>query len=173
MDAFATAYAALKAGNRARADLFARELDARGARAATDDFYSANATVPAILSRQMRALFMLEDGKRTEGLALLREAAAMEDAIPLEFGPPDVVKPTHELLGEVLLAFGQGADAQRAFAKALSLAPGRPRSLLGLARASRAAGDQAATERVLEALRRAWHSADEELRTLAASVNRE
>ena len=106
MDAHATAYAAIKSGQRARAEQYLADLVRRGKSPAVADFYSANASVPAVLERQLRALLLLEDGKRADGLALLREAAAMEDAIPVEFGPPDIVKPTHELLGEVLLAFG-------------------------------------------------------------------
>jgi tetratricopeptide (TPR) repeat protein len=160
MDAFASAFAAIRTGNRSRAEQFHAELVQRGKATAIDDAYSSNATVPGILEREVRALLLLEDGKRNEALALLREAARLEDAIPLEFGPPDVVKPTHELLGEVLLAGGEAAGAQREFVKALALAPGRARSLLGLGRAALAAGDTTVARKALSELRRAWHSAD-------------
>ena len=78
----------------------------------------------------------------------------------MEFGPPDIVKPTHELLGELLLALHRPAEAQREFRRALELAPGRSRSLLGLARAARAAGDGAEAERALVTLRKNWQHAD-------------
>jgi len=141
-----------------------------------DDSYSSNETVPGILERQLHGLLLLEDGRRTEGLALLREAAKLEDGVPLEFGPPDVVKPSHELLGEVLLGFGQSAEAQREFMRALELAPGRARSLLGLGRAALAAGDTAVARKALGELKRNWHAADatlpelEELNRLLARV---
>ena len=167
MDAFASAYAAIKSGNRARANQLHAELVRRGKGASVDDAYSSNRSVPGILERQIRALLMLEDGKRNEALGLLREAAALEDAIPLEFGPPDVVKPTHELLGEVLLGFGQAAEAQREFVQALTLAPGRARSLLGLGRAALAAGDHVVARKALADLKRAWHSADAGLAEVA------
>ena len=167
MDAFASAYSALKSGNRTRAEHFHAELVKRGKEASVDDAYSSNQSVPGVLERQIRALLMLEDGRRNDALSLLREAAALEDAIPLEFGPPDVVKPTHELLGEVLLGFGQAAEAQQEFARALTLAPGRARSLLGLGRAALAGGDTAAARKALDDLRRAWHSADASLPELA------
>ncbi len=167
MDAFASAYAAIKQGNRVRAEQLHAELAAHDKRASVDDAYSSNRTVPGILARQIRALLMLEGGRRTEAIALLREAAALEDAIPLEFGPPDVVKPTHELFGEVLLGFGQAAEAQREFARALALAPGRARSLLGLGRAALAAGDSSAARKALGELKRTWHSADEGLAEVA------
>ena len=59
----------------------------------------------------------------------------------VEFGPPTVVKPTHELLGEMLLATGRPAEAQQAFTQALAQYPKRLLSLRGLAAAARAAGD--------------------------------
>jgi tetratricopeptide (TPR) repeat protein len=167
MDAFASAYAAIKSGDRARAQRHYDELLRRSRAASTDDAYSANTTVPDILNKQMQALLHLESGDRKAALTLLRDASKMEDAIPLEFGPPDVVKPTHELLGEVLLGFGQAAEAQREFVRALALAPGRARSLLGLGRAALAAGDTAVARKALGDLRQAWHAADSGLAELA------
>jgi tetratricopeptide (TPR) repeat protein len=160
MDAFASAYVAIRTGKRLRAEQFLAELMQLQRRATVDDAYSSNRSVPGILERQLQALVMLESGKRTEALAALNEAAGLEDAIPLEFGPPDVVKPTHELLGEVLLGFGQAAEAQREFVRALALAPGRARSLAGLGRAALAAGDSTVARKALADLKRAWHSAD-------------
>ena len=164
MDAFAIAYAALKAGDTPR-ELGSCTPNWRSCRrvAAVDDAYSANAAVPGVLERELRAMLMWQDGKRAEALALLREAAKLEDAIPLEFGPPDVVKPTHELLGELLLESVSAADAQREFVKALSLAPGRSLSVLGLGRAALAAGDTAVARKAVADLKRTWHSADAEL----------
>lgn len=167
IDAFASAYVAIKSGNRTRAEQFYAELAKRGKGASVDDAYSGNPSVPGILERQIRALLLLEDGKRNEALALLREAARLEDAIPLEFGPPDIVKPTHELLGEVLFGFGEAAEAQREFARALALAPGRARSLLGSGRAALAAGDNVVARKALTDLKRAWHSADGSLAEVA------
>jgi tetratricopeptide (TPR) repeat protein len=167
MDAFASAYAAIRNGNRVRAEQLHGELTRRANAASVDDAFSANASLPGILERQLRALLLLEKGERTPALALLREAARLEDAIPLEFGPPDVVKPTHELLGEVLFEFGQAREAQQEFVRALALAPGRARSLLGLGRAALAAGDTTAARQALGVLKRNWHSADSTLPALA------
>src|SRR5690606_27087197 len=112
------------------------------------------------------------------GVALLREAAAAEEAMPFEFGPPAVVKPAPELLGEVLLELGRPAEARDAFARSLARAPGRALSLLGLARAAAAAGDHDTAARAYAQLRANWHAADagipgrEELeRFLAAASN--
>jgi Flp pilus assembly protein TadD len=106
-------------------------------------------------------------GDRDSALVLLRQAASGEDALPAEFGPPDIVKPTHELLGEYLLAAGRPAEAQREFTRALELAPGRSLALMGLARAGRAAGDTAATRWATDQLERNWSGADPALPMLA------
>jgi Tetratricopeptide repeat len=63
-----------------------------------------------------------------------------EESLPLEFGPPDIVKPSNELLGEVLLEAGRPEEALAAFEAALALAPGRALSLRGRDRAAAGAG---------------------------------
>jgi tetratricopeptide (TPR) repeat protein len=163
MDLFATGYAAIKSGNRLRAEQIHAQMLPAAQDSQVDDAFSSNVVVPRILQRQLRALLHLEAGERTPALALLREAATLEDGIPLEFGPPEVVKPTHELLGEVLLDFDEAAEAQREFTRALMLAPGRARSLLGLGRAALAANDSAAARKALGDLQRIWHAADPDL----------
>ena len=167
IDAFAISYAALKAGNRKLAREHYEEFLRRTRGNLVADGYSANATVPDILNRQMRGLLRLEEGDSASALAMLVDAAKIEDALPMEFGPPDVVKPSHELLGEVLLQSGRAAEAQREFTRALELAPGRARSLLGLGRAALAAGDKAVARKALGDLKRVWHSADASLPELA------
>jgi tetratricopeptide (TPR) repeat protein len=160
MDAFALGLAALGRSDRAGAERWLEELERRAAAAPAADRYGANGAVPRVLARELRALLVLVDGRKDEALALLREAAAVEDTLPLEYGPPDIVKPTHELLGEVLLGLGQGRDAQREFERSLQLAPRRALSLLGLARAAMMSGDREAAARAHAELRRIWHKAD-------------
>jgi Tfp pilus assembly protein PilF len=99
-------------------------------------------------------------GRQAEGLALLREATKFEDGLAAEYGPPDIVKPTHELLGEVLLAQGQSAEAQQEFTRALAMAPGRSLSLLGLTHAARAAGDTAVALQAEATLKQNWKGGD-------------
>jgi tetratricopeptide (TPR) repeat protein len=81
------------------------------------------------------ALLALSQGRTEEGLAMLELAAEAEDALPEEFGPPAIAKPSYELLGEQLLALGRKGEAAEAFARSLAFAPGRKLSLEGLARA--------------------------------------
>jgi len=167
MDAFALGYAALRRGDLAAADKGLRSLGVLAARrpaAAGDD---ENPSVVTVLETELRAALLAADGKTDEAVALLRQAAAVEDTVPVAFGPPDVVKPTHELLGELLLAQGKAADAQQEFVRALALAPRRTASLLGLARAATAAGDAPVAEQARADLRAIWHQADADLPGLA------
>ncbi len=150
-DAFAQAVAALERGDRTRA---AEEL----ARLAAVEANRSRA--PDVLERELRALLALEEGRTEAALDLLREATRIEDGMPVEFGPPDVVKPSHELLGEVLLRLHRAEEAQRQFEQALALAPNRALSLLGLGRAALAAGDRETAARAYGTLREIWHDAE-------------
>ena len=120
----------------------------------------------AILEKELTALVRFADGKRDQAVALMREATAHEDSMPLEFGPPVVLKPTHELLGEMLLEMGRAKEAHAEFTRALQLAPKRARSLLGLARAATAMGDSAGAAKNYADLRAAWHKADPGIKAL-------
>ncbi len=83
-------------------------------------------------------------GDGAAALDTLRRATAVEDGMAYAFGPPFVNEPSHELLGEELLAAGQPAAARAEFEAALARTPGRTSVLFGLARAASAAGDTAA-----------------------------
>ena len=166
MDVFARAYAAIESGNRSTALQLLAELTKLRTEAPRPDAFSQNEPVSKILEMQLRALLLLPD-RKDEAINVLREAARLEEAIPVEFGPPDVVKPTHELLGEVLFDLKEPATAQREFLRALELAPGRARSLLGLGRAAFAAGDSVVARKALTDLKRIWHSADKNVPELA------
>jgi len=80
--------------------------------------------------------------------------------VPFDYGPPVPVKPPHELAGELLLQLGQPVEARTYFERSLRLAPRRTESLLGLAQAAAAAGDEAAAKAAYTELMEIWHSAD-------------
>ena len=155
MDAFALGYAALRRGDRAAAHAQA----ARMPRAAASDPSDTPGIAPAVLGMLMDAALLFDAGQRDSAVALARAAARMEEAVPFEFGPPDVVKPAHELAGEMLLSMGRPADAQRESQAALARAPGRALSLRGLARAAAAAGDSTVARVAQAQLRANWHAA--------------
>ena len=122
----------------------------------------------AILGLEMTALVMFAEGKRDEALALMKEATRREDAMPFDFGPPVIIKPSHELFGEMLMEAGKPAEAHAEFLRALELAPKRARSLLGLARAAKAKGDASAAAKAYADLQAVWHRADPAVKSFAA-----
>lgn len=85
-----------------------------------------------VMKNQLSALKLFVEEHVVEGLTLLRETASMEDAMPFTAGPVFPVKPTHELLGEVLLSLGKLDEARREFSLALKRAPNRALSLAGV-----------------------------------------
>lgn len=119
---FITAYAALHEGDRATAERVHRSLRAAG---------DADPRT-RIMAMELDALIALRDGNATRAMTLLAEAAAIEEGLPFEFGPPASLKPPHELWGEVALQAGDARQALGAFRRALDFTPERAPSLKGL-----------------------------------------
>jgi len=98
------------------------------------------AKAPQIMHHELAALIKLKAGQRAEAVSTLKEAVKIEESMRPPNGAADPIKPSHELLGEVLLETGQPADAATAFEASLLRMPNRARSLMGAARAHAAAG---------------------------------
>ena len=81
--------------------------------------------------------------RRTRRCSFAKEAADAEKTMSAPSGPPEPIKPAFELYGEMLLEAGKAKDAMGAFEQSLFRTPKRTPSVLGLARAAAAAGDQA------------------------------
>ncbi|HET9402148.1 MAG TPA: hypothetical protein VFO34_14480, partial [Candidatus Acidoferrales bacterium] len=114
----------------------------------------------AILETQLQAMVAAASGDVAQAVKFVQEIAPTEEAMPFEFGPPFVDKPSYELLGELLLQAGKGADAKAAFETALKRTPERTSSLVGLSKSEKALGDVAAQRQTDEKLKQIWHSAD-------------
>ena len=162
-DLFTAGYAALRRADRASAEADLKRMAVIDA----DVEYAEEAAVPNILERELRAALLLDAGEGNAAVALMMEATAAEDAMPVAFGPPVLVKPAHEMLGELLLELDRPAEARREFERALQLAPKRATSLLGLARAASAAGDERTAARAYETLCEIWHRADRDVQALS------
>jgi len=74
-------------------------------------------------------------------------------------GAADPIKPSHELLGEMLLRAGKPADAAVAFDACLLRMPNRARSLHGSATALAAAGQRERAQERWAALQSFWKGA--------------
>jgi len=124
-----------------------------------------------VMAGELGGMALFLGGSRDAGVRAVRQAARIEDAMPMEFGPPAIVEPSHELLGWMLLEI-EPTEAQAEFRRALALAPGRSRSLLGLARAAIATGDKAAAVLALDQLAKNWAQADPQARQDLAPLRR-
>ncbi|HWN09167.1 MAG TPA: tetratricopeptide repeat protein [Pyrinomonadaceae bacterium] len=110
------------------------------------------------------AASMKQDHDRA--VELMKRATALEEAMPPPSGPPGLVKPSHELFGELLLKAGKPAEAAEQFKAAMLRQPNRARSLLGMARAAAAMGDTSGARSAYARLIEQWKEADEELAEL-------
>ena len=156
---FANGFSALKTGDMATATkmeaiLAAKAKAAPGEMAAAGGGHADHGGAPPppapgggdagqsvrIMHRELAALIALAKGEKDRAVALLKEAVKIEEGMRPPNGAADPVKPSHELLGEVLLQTGSPAEAAAAFDACLLRMPNRARSLAGAARAHAAAG---------------------------------
>ncbi len=120
-------------------------------------------SVVAVLSKELDGMIAFKEGKSDEAIARFTEAADASKALPIRYGPPQVTKPAHEMLGECLMAAGKSAEAVDAFEYQLEQTPLRAQSLRGLAIAARDAGDDAKEADAYRRLAAIWHSADRDI----------
>jgi hypothetical protein len=95
-----------------------------------------------IMHKELLALIAQSKGQTDQAIALLTEATKIEESMRAPNGAANPIKPSHELLGEVLLAAGKPKEAADAFETSLLRMPNRARSLMGAIKAHRAAGDK-------------------------------
>ena len=79
------------------------------------------------------------------------------------YGPPGLIKPSHELFGEILLRAEKPQEAAEQFKISLQRQPNRARSLLGAARAAAQSGLQPSALSSYSALLEQWKQADTNL----------
>ncbi|XP_023933366.1 uncharacterized protein LOC106161164 [Lingula anatina] len=137
-----------------------------------DELISKTAETPAwsyvtkairILKLQLQATRESSDGRVTQALSLMRQAAAIQDTMVLLTTSPTLLfLPTYEFYGDLMLGSGDGAAAVPLYTRALKDYPNRTASLLGLGRAHVMAGDNASAltyyERLYDAI---WTSSDD------------
>ena len=95
-----------------------------------------------VMHKELQALIAQAKGQGDQAIALLKEAAELEETMRAPNGAADPIKPSHELLGEVLLQDGKAKEAAEAFEASLIRMPNRARSLMGAIKAHSAAGNK-------------------------------
>jgi tetratricopeptide (TPR) repeat protein len=120
----------------------------------------------AAMSNELNAQLALSEKRFAEAGKFAADALEYEADYEFPSGPPDLLKPAHELYGEVLLASNKPKEAAEQFAISLQRMPKRALSLLGLARASSMLNDTAGANKAWKELAEVWANADPGVRTL-------
>ncbi|HJU43704.1 MAG TPA: hypothetical protein VJ691_12840 [Vicinamibacterales bacterium] len=138
---YARALGAARSGNPSAAKPEIDKLAAlRDALAAAKDAYW---TQIVDIQRQIAAAWVAyAEGRKEEGLRLMRAAADEEDTTDKAAISPGPIAPARELLGEMLLESGNAKDALVAFEATMQKEPGRFRGAYGAARAAEALGNK-------------------------------
>jgi tetratricopeptide (TPR) repeat protein len=125
-----------------------------------------------IIVGELDASILYAEGKKEDAIERMKKTAIAESGLTFEFGPPDIVKPSQELLGEMLLDMNKPKEAQAYFEMALERAPRRVLSLQGLVRAATEAGNEQVASKARNELKEIWKNADESVRKLAGLWDR-
>lgn len=112
---------------------------------------------------EVAAVAAAASSDHAQAAELMKKATALEDEMGSPSGPPGLIKPAHELFGELLLKAGKPDLAAQQFKTSLLRQPNRARSLLGAARAAAQTGDKAAATAAYAKFLEQWKQADEEL----------
>jgi tetratricopeptide (TPR) repeat protein len=125
------------------------------------DAYAAKSA--EIRELEVSALIAASKQNYTEAIEMMKRATTIEEEMSPPSGPPTLIKPSHELFGEILLSANRPKEAIAQFGTALLRQPNRARSLLGLARASAKSGDAKAALEAYSKLATQWNQADSNL----------
>ena len=117
-----------------------------------------------LIGLELKAMSAWLKDHRKEAETWFLQATELEDQIGYFFGPPDIIKPTHEFFGEFLLATGRPQEAYVQFESALKRAPGRLLSLRGELNAARQIKDQTKVEELEKVLEEMLKNSDEKVR---------
>jgi tetratricopeptide (TPR) repeat protein len=105
-------------------------------------------------------------GNMDEAIKNMEKAITLEESFPPPSGPPPLIKPLHELFGEILLRAKRPKEAAEQFVTSLRRHKNRTRSLLGVARAAARRGDTQDAANAYAQFLRQWQQADAQLSEL-------
>lgn len=124
------------------------ELEA-ATRQAGEELFARNIQVLGLELNAWRAHI---EGRTDASIALMREAANLEMSTPKHAVTPGPTLPAYELLGDLLMEQKEPGQALAAYQRSLEQYPNRFNSLVGAARAGRAAGDKRLSHRFYQQL---------------------
>lgn len=129
----------------------------------TDNGNAYAAKSAEIFGLEIAAVLASSKKNDDEAIEIMKRAIALEEEMSPPSGPPSLIKPSHELFGEILLRANRPKEAAAQFQMALARQPNRARSLLGRARAARQSGDMKGAAEIYATLLRQWQQADPQL----------
>jgi len=112
-----------------------------------------------LASRIVKGEIAGRTGRHGEAVAALREAVAIEDAIPYN-EPPVWHQPTRQVLGALLLQAGRASEAETAYREDLARVRENGWSLFGLSLSLQAQGKADAADTARARFEKAWARAD-------------
>jgi hypothetical protein len=139
------------------------EQSVTGLEALRSDKISGSGSVLTIRELEISALSASMKKDHGKAIELMTKATLLEEQTSPPYGPPNLIKPTHELFGEILLRAGKPAEAAEQFKVSLLRQPNRARSLLGAARAAAQTGNQSGALTAYATLIEQWKQADDGL----------
>jgi hypothetical protein len=125
-----------------------------------------------IQRRSALAWLAFAEHRQADALTEMRAAAGLEDGTEKSPVTPGPLAPARELLGEMLLAFKQPAEARKEFEATLKKEPNRFRAVYGAAHASSLMGDRAAARGYYGQLLRICEHADKPVRAELVEASR-
>ena len=161
LPSFIRGLAAAKTGAPEAARFIAQLQAARKQISEKGDAYAAKSA--EIKELEVSAAAAASKQNYTEAVEMMKRATALEEEMSPPSGPPSLIKPSHELFGEILLSANRPKEAAEQFGIALLRQPNRARSLLSVARASAKNGDTKAALEAYSKLARQWNQADPNL----------
>jgi tetratricopeptide (TPR) repeat protein len=165
--AMGLAYSANRQADKARATLADMHKDLDAVTSAKEPL--------GIAAQELEATIAARVGDKNKAYELYRKAAAREANI-MYTEPPAYPRPVVEGWGNVALALGDYASAEKAYREALAREPGSGRAFFGLAASLEGQGKNAEAQEAKSRAAKAWANADanlpqvQKLRTSTAAV---
>lgn len=87
--------------------------------------------IAEIMELELKALIAWKTGDIADAEKYFQKATVLENEVGSAAGPPTIVRPSHELYAEFLIANGRPEEAIQQYKAALKLAPNRTKSVKG------------------------------------------
>jgi tetratricopeptide (TPR) repeat protein len=156
---FVRGFAAAMQGNKGAAKKHLAELKNIREKGFRKNFFKRPENLQ-VWELEIQVAMKLQQRDYDAAIHLAKQATLIEEKLPAPSGPPRILKPTYELLGEVYLQAGKPIQAQEQFAISLGRHRNRLRSMVGAARAARASGDKSTAKETYERLLSQLKNAD-------------